>query len=82
MLDLLPECPVGIGSRLLRRRDRQPLAHRLWGHGGRVGLHSDARHVSSHESALAIRVSGMPISGMPVLNAHEAPQVLVCNLDL
>jgi H+-translocating NAD(P) transhydrogenase subunit beta len=30
----------------------------------------------------AIQVEGTPISGMPVLSAHEAKQVLVCNLDL
>jgi H+-translocating NAD(P) transhydrogenase subunit beta len=30
----------------------------------------------------AIHVEGTPISGMPVLTAHEAKQVLVCNLDL
>ena len=30
----------------------------------------------------AIDVEGTPISGMPILSAHEAKQVLVCNLDL
>lgn len=30
----------------------------------------------------AIDVPGTPISGMPILKAHEAKQVLVCNLDL
>ena len=30
----------------------------------------------------AIHVEGTPISGMPVLAAHDARQVLVCNLDL
>jgi NAD(P) transhydrogenase subunit beta len=30
----------------------------------------------------AIHVEGTPISGMPVLAAHEARQVLICNLDL
>jgi H+-translocating NAD(P) transhydrogenase subunit beta len=30
----------------------------------------------------AIHVEGTPISGMPVLSAHEAKQVLICNLDL
>ena len=30
----------------------------------------------------AIHVEGTPISGMPVLSAHQAKQVLVCNLDL
>ena len=29
----------------------------------------------------AITVEGTPISGMPVLEAHEAKHVLVCNLD-
>lgn len=29
----------------------------------------------------AIRVADTPISGMPILNAHEARHVLVCNLD-
>lgn len=29
----------------------------------------------------AIRVEGTPISGMPILAAHEAGQVVVCNLD-
>jgi len=29
----------------------------------------------------AIRVADTPISGMPILNAHEARNVLVCNLD-
>ncbi len=29
----------------------------------------------------AINVKGTPISGMPILAAHEAKQVLVCNLD-
>ena len=29
----------------------------------------------------AIAVKGTPISGMPILAAHEARQVLVCNLD-
>jgi NAD(P) transhydrogenase subunit beta len=29
----------------------------------------------------AIRTEGTPISGMPILMAHEARQVLVCNLD-
>lgn len=29
----------------------------------------------------AIHVEGTPISGMPILAAHEAKQVLVCNLD-
>ncbi|HOX42981.1 MAG TPA: NAD(P)(+) transhydrogenase (Re/Si-specific) subunit beta [Myxococcota bacterium] len=29
----------------------------------------------------AIRVADTPISGMPILNAHEAKNVLVCNLD-
>ncbi len=29
----------------------------------------------------AIQASGTPISGMPILAAHEARQVLVCNLD-
>lgn len=30
----------------------------------------------------AIHVPGTPISGMPILNAHLAARVLVCNLDL
>ncbi|MDY0169439.1 MAG: NAD(P)(+) transhydrogenase (Re/Si-specific) subunit beta [Thermoguttaceae bacterium] len=30
----------------------------------------------------AIHVEGTPISGMPVLAAHDARQVLICNLDL
>jgi len=30
----------------------------------------------------AIHVPGTPISGMPILSAHEAQRVLVCNLDL
>ena len=30
----------------------------------------------------AIHVEGTPISGMPVLAAHDAKQVLICNLDL
>jgi NAD(P) transhydrogenase subunit beta len=30
----------------------------------------------------AIRVEGTPISGMPILMAHEAKNVVVCNLDL
>ena len=30
----------------------------------------------------AIDVEGTPISGMPVLAANEAKQILVCNLDL
>jgi H+-translocating NAD(P) transhydrogenase subunit beta len=29
----------------------------------------------------AIAVAGTPISGMPILAAHEAKQVIVCNLD-
>ena len=29
----------------------------------------------------AIRIADTPISGMPILNAHEAKHVLVCNLD-
>jgi len=29
----------------------------------------------------AIRAADTPISGMPILNAHEAKRVLVCNLD-
>jgi len=29
----------------------------------------------------AIRMADTPISGMPILNAHEAKNVLVCNLD-
>jgi len=29
----------------------------------------------------AIHVEGTPISGMPILMAHEARQVIVCNLD-
>ena len=29
----------------------------------------------------AIEVSGTPISGMPILEAHNAKQVVVCNLD-
>jgi len=29
----------------------------------------------------AIQVEGTPISGMPILAAHEAGQVVVCNLD-
>jgi NAD/NADP transhydrogenase beta subunit len=29
----------------------------------------------------AIRTEGTPISGMPILNAHEAKHVIVCNLD-
>jgi len=29
----------------------------------------------------AIRIADTPISGMPILNAHEARHVLVCNLD-
>jgi NAD(P) transhydrogenase subunit beta len=29
----------------------------------------------------AIHVPGTPISGMPILSAHEAKRVLVCNLD-
>jgi NAD(P) transhydrogenase subunit beta len=29
----------------------------------------------------AMEVSGTPISGMPILRAHEARQVVVCNLD-
>ena len=29
----------------------------------------------------AIHVEGTPIAGMPILSAHEARQVLVCNLD-
>ena len=29
----------------------------------------------------AIRTADTPISGMPILNAHEAKRVLVCNLD-
>ncbi|HBO45525.1 MAG TPA: hypothetical protein DD670_16655 [Planctomycetaceae bacterium] len=29
----------------------------------------------------AIDVEGMPISGMPILLAHEAKHVVVCNLD-
>jgi len=29
----------------------------------------------------AIRIADTPISGMPILNAHEARHVLICNLD-
>ncbi|MCC6127506.1 MAG: NAD(P)(+) transhydrogenase (Re/Si-specific) subunit beta [Pirellulales bacterium] len=29
----------------------------------------------------AINVEGTPISGMPILSAHEAKKILVCNLD-
>jgi NAD(P) transhydrogenase subunit beta len=29
----------------------------------------------------AIHVEGTPISGMPILNAHEAKTIVVCNLD-
>ncbi|HPB99977.1 MAG TPA: NAD(P)(+) transhydrogenase (Re/Si-specific) subunit beta, partial [Polyangiaceae bacterium] len=29
----------------------------------------------------AINMPDTPISGMPILNAHEAKRVLVCNLD-
>jgi NAD(P) transhydrogenase subunit beta len=29
----------------------------------------------------AIRTEGTPISGMPILNVHEAKHVIVCNLD-
>ncbi|MGB9624009.1 MAG: NAD(P)(+) transhydrogenase (Re/Si-specific) subunit beta, partial [Phycisphaerae bacterium] len=29
----------------------------------------------------AINVPGTPISGMPILLAHEARQIIVCNLD-
>jgi len=29
----------------------------------------------------AIRVANTPISGMPIMNAHEARHVIVCNLD-
>lgn len=29
----------------------------------------------------AIRVEGTPISGMPILVAHEAKQIIVCNMD-
>jgi NAD(P) transhydrogenase subunit beta len=29
----------------------------------------------------AINVEGTPISGMPILMAHEAKQVIVCKLD-
>jgi NAD(P) transhydrogenase subunit beta len=29
----------------------------------------------------AINVQGTPISGMPILAAHEARQVVVCNMD-
>ena len=29
----------------------------------------------------AINVKGTPISGMPILAAHEAKQILVCNMD-
>jgi NAD(P) transhydrogenase subunit beta len=29
----------------------------------------------------AIRTDGTPISGMPILNAHEAKHVIICNLD-
>ena len=29
----------------------------------------------------AIDVEGTPISGMPILAAHEARQIVVCNMD-
>ena len=29
----------------------------------------------------ALTTEGTPISGMPILNAHEAKKVIVCNLD-
>ncbi len=29
----------------------------------------------------AIHVEGTPISGMPILNAHEAKTIVVCNYD-
>jgi NAD(P) transhydrogenase subunit beta len=29
----------------------------------------------------AIQAENTPISGMPILNAHEASQIIVCNLD-
>ncbi len=32
-------------------------------------------------NSAAIEVEGTPISGMPILLAHEAKRVLICNLD-
>jgi NAD/NADP transhydrogenase beta subunit len=29
----------------------------------------------------AQKVKGTPISGMPILNAHEAKNIIICNLD-